>query len=112
MRKFFAYSSTINLGFQMNNEDIAKKMLIALKKKLSEYCGEDADLINNTVYFAVNIRSNFPGIDSGMENIEEKDGQIIAQYWLSFISPFFFIFVTGCFSVWSIIHRAILSTCI
>lgn len=89
MRRFFAYSSKITLGLPINGEDIVEKMLIALKKKLSEYSWEDADLINNTVYFAVNIRSNFPGIDSGMVNIEEKDGQIITRYWLSFISPFF-----------------------
>lgn len=89
MRRFFAYSSKITLGLPVNGEDLVEKMLIALKKKLSEYSREDADLINNTVYFAVNIRSNFPGIDSGMVNIEEKDGQIIAHYWLSFISPFF-----------------------
>lgn len=100
MRRFFAYSSAVRLELPTKSEGMDEKLLLVLKKKLSEYSGEDADLTNNTVYFAVNLRSRFVGLDGGAITVEEKDGSLVVHYWLSYISPFLPFLVLDIFLFW------------
>jgi hypothetical protein len=89
MRKFFAYSSSIKFHLPANQEKVTERMLSELKKKLTQYSNEEAELIGNTVYFAVNIRSRFIGIDSGAVAVKIENNELVVDYWLSYISPFF-----------------------
>ncbi|MFN8380904.1 MAG: hypothetical protein U0V02_03135 [Anaerolineales bacterium] len=88
MRKFFAYSSKISYGLPANHDKVVDKMLLGLKKKLTLYSNEEADLVGNTVYFAVNLRSRFIGIDSGSVSVTIENNTLAVHYWLSYISPF------------------------
>lgn len=100
MRKFFAYSSTISYGLPANHDKVVDKMLLELKKKLTLYSNEEADLVGNTVYFAVNLRSRFIGIDSGSVSVTIENNTFVVHYWLSYISPFLPFLALDIFLKW------------
>jgi hypothetical protein len=100
MRKFFAYSSSVKFHLPTNQEKVVEKMLSELKKKLTLYSNEEAELIGNTVYFAVNLRSRFIGIDSGAVSVEIQNGKLEVRYWLSYISPFLPFLALDIFLMW------------
>jgi len=100
MRKFFAYNSKVTYRLPTNHDKVVDKMLLELKKRLTAYSNEEADLIGNTVYFAVNLRSRFIGIDSGAVSVTIENNELVIHYWLSYISPFLPFLALDIFLKW------------
>lgn len=103
MSRLFTYSSQITFLLHEESHLLIPKFVLELRKKLTAYSGEDNNLKNNTINFAVTPKGygiQFFGIDSGEVNIDHKDGKLLVKYRLSYLSPFVPFLILDIFLIW------------